>query len=284
MSLLSPVIWLWLLTTFDSSLALISARATIQSLEVLSLLTASYLYTLCQALDLRALQTELQAGIDSITRSQLSEYFDAYLSSDQLDQLFTLVSRAMDRTLETSSTMDAAPRMKKVAGAAITPIVEFASEHPELAPALTKVVEFRTRVAGECFALLEGLRKAYLNGDRGDAPAARFLGRTRPVYEFVRVTLGVKMHGKENAEKFGKGLGVEDGSIGQNISLIYEVRFFPSHVHPLLCILTQFSLQAIRDGKMQDVIVGIFDSRVTVGSSVSNGSRSISHLFYCSYE
>lgn len=237
MSLLDLLLWLWLLTKLNSSLALISARATIQSIEVLSLLVASYIYTLCQALDLRALQAELQAGIDSITRSQLSQFFDAYLSSDQLDQLFTLVSRAMDRTLETSSTMDAAPRMQKVAGAAITPIVEFASDHLELAPGLTKVAEFRTKVARECLPLIEELRRAYLNGERGDAPAARFLGRTRPVYEFVRVTLGVKMHGKENAAKFSKGLGVEDGSIGQNISLIYEVRLFPLTLNPRLCIL-----------------------------------------------
>ena len=136
-------------------MALISARATIQSIEVLSLLTASYLYTLCQALDLRAMQAEIQAGVDSITRSQLSQFFDSYLSSEQLDRLFTTVSRAIDRTLETSSTMDAAPRMKKVAGAAITPIVEFASKHPELLPGLTKVAEFRTKVAAECLALVE---------------------------------------------------------------------------------------------------------------------------------
>ena len=213
-------------------MALISARATIQSIEVLSLLTASYLYTLCQALDLRAMQAEIQAGVDSITRSQLSQFFDSYLSSEQLDRLFTTVSRAIDRTLESSSTMDAAPRMKKVAGAAITPIVEFASEHPDLLPGLTKVAEFRTKVAAECLALVEGLREAYLNGDRGDAPAAGYLGRTRPVYEFIRVTLGVKMHGRENASRFEKGLGVEDVSIGQHISLIHEVRFHSLTFYP----------------------------------------------------
>ena len=77
-----------------------------------------------------------------------------------------------------------------------------------------------------------GLREAYLNGDRGDAPAAGYLGRTRPVYEFIRVTLGVKMHGRENASRFEKGLGVEDVSIGQHISLIHEVRFHSLTFYP----------------------------------------------------
>ncbi|KAJ7203315.1 L-Aspartase-like protein, partial [Mycena pura] len=54
-----------------NSLALISGRATIDSLDVLSLLIASYLYVLCQALDLRALQVELVAGLDEIARDEL---------------------------------------------------------------------------------------------------------------------------------------------------------------------------------------------------------------------
>ncbi|CAL1711337.1 unnamed protein product [Somion occarium] len=222
-----------------NSLALISARATITSLEVLSMLIASYLYVLCQALDLRALQIELQAGIDAITRLQLSHFFHPYLSAHQLDKLFTLVSRAMDRTLETTSTMDAGPRMHKVSGAGVTPIVEFCSADPALVPALAKIAEFRTEVAKQCTMLLERLRVEYLGGAKGVAPASLYLGRTRPVYEYVRVTLGVKMHGSENLHRFEQGPGVEEVSLGQNISLIYE---------------------AIRDGKMQDVIVGLFDA------------------------
>ena len=38
----------------DSSLALISARATVTSLDVLSMLIASYLYLLCQGIMLFA--------------------------------------------------------------------------------------------------------------------------------------------------------------------------------------------------------------------------------------
>ncbi|KAI0079300.1 phenylalanine ammonia-lyase [Panus rudis PR-1116 ss-1] len=222
-----------------NSLALISARQTINSLEVLSMLTASYIYILCQALDLRALQTEFQRGIDTITRTELSNHFGSVLSQDQLDTLFTSVSRAMDRTLESTSTMDAAPRMHKVAGAGVTPIVEFCSADESLTPALANIAKFRNTVAEQAANLLVKLREEYLSGAKGPAPAAPYLGRTRPVYEFVRLTLGIKMHGAENMHRFAQGPGVEDVSIGQNISLIHE---------------------AIRDGKMQSVVVSIFDS------------------------
>ena len=72
-------------------------------------------------------------------------------------------------------------------------------------------------------SLLEQLRRAYLSGERGAAPAAAYLGKTRPFYEFVRVELGVRMHGAENLDRFANGMGVDDVTIGQKISVINEV-------------------------------------------------------------
>ena len=65
------------------------------------------------------------------------------------------------------------------------------------------------------------------------------------MYEFVRNDLKIKMHGKENFERFDHlgidGLvgmaGGDDGTIGQNITRIYE---------------------AIRDGKLQAAVVDTF--------------------------
>ncbi|THH33065.1 hypothetical protein EUX98_g1153 [Antrodiella citrinella] len=222
-----------------NSLALISARATINSLEVLSLLLSSYLYALCQALDLRALQCELQAGMDTIVRQELITSFGSCLSPLQLNTLFALVSNAMDKSLESTSTMDAVPRMRAVAAASTTPIVDFCSTEPALASALTGIVPFRAEVAEKCSSLLQKLREEYLGGGKGAAPASAYLGGTKPVYEFVRLGLGIRMHGSENLHGFEQGPGVEEVSIGQHISLIHE---------------------AIRDGKMQDVVAAMFES------------------------
>ena len=45
------------------------------------------------------------------------------------------------------------------------------------------------------------------------------------MYEFVRVTLGIRMHGIENLHEWEAGAGMEQASIGEDISLIHEVRF-----------------------------------------------------------
>ncbi len=86
---------------------------------------------------------------------------------------------------------------------------------------------------------MQNLRKEYLSGKKGVAPAAPYLGKTRSVYEFVRVTLGIKMQGSENLHVFEAGPGVEEVTIGQNISLIHEVCFtFETWRFLLTCFLS----------------------------------------------
>ena len=84
---------------------------------------------------------------------------------------------------------------------------------------------------------LHTLRTSYLDGSRGPFPASPYLGATRPMDEFIRRTLGIKMHGYENLTYFEDGFG--DVLIGGNISVIYE---------------------SIRDGRMQGVVIGLFQS------------------------
>lgn len=217
-----------------NSLALISARATINALEVLSMLTASYLYLLCQAFDIRALQADFNRALASIVQEELATHF-----GDRLPTSLSLnMIKSMLRTLDSTTTMDAAPRMAHVAGASVPILVDFFVTGPSIDPsALSAVPAFRASVASRATSLLVELRKEYLSGARGQAPASDYLGRTRPVYEFVRLTLGIRMHGSENESVFANGLGVEDVTIGQNVALIHE---------------------AIRDGKMQAIVANLF--------------------------
>ena len=219
-----------------SSLALISARATLNSLEVLSLLTSSFLYVLCQALDLRAMQHEFELEVDEILRQQLALSFGRHLADADLDALFVVLGRHIRRSLETTSTMDAALRMRTVAATTTTPFVDFCAQRGTSLD-LDEIVAFRARLSEAMVGSLVRLREEYLRGAKGPAPAAKYLGKSRAVYEFVRTTLGIRMHGSENLHDFKEGPGVEDPTIGQDIALIHE---------------------AIRDGKIQDVVVGIF--------------------------
>ncbi|KAF7969500.1 hypothetical protein HWV62_27198 [Athelia sp. TMB] len=160
-----------------------------------------------------------------------------------LKALSRTVRKTMRETLDATSTMDAKDRMVKVAASSTTTIVDYftrpaVAASANLTAAVTAIPTFRARVAERAATLLQNLRADYLSGARGAAPASQFLNKTRPVYEFVRLTLGVRMHGSENNNLFAMGLGEEDGNIGQSVSLIQE---------------------AMRDGKMQAIVVSLFD-------------------------
>ncbi|TFK44883.1 L-Aspartase-like protein [Crucibulum laeve] len=224
-----------------NSLALISARATIDSLEVLSLLTSSYLYALCQAMDLRALQREFLIGLNKIAAGEFSAAFSSHLSQTIMTSMLTKVCKVMEETFEATSTMDAPQRMQKIAASTSAILLEYLMSHaiqdPLVAGSMLGAIPlFHSQIASRAASLLDQLRRDYLSGARGPAPANRYLNKTRPVYEFIRVTLGIKMHGSENYNRFVNGLGVDDVTVGQSVSLIHE---------------------AIRDGKMQPVIVNL---------------------------
>ncbi|KAL0072708.1 transmembrane protein [Marasmius tenuissimus] len=223
-----------------NSLALISARATINSLEVLSILTASYLYVLCQALDLRALEKEVKDGMCRIIREELSQTYSE-LSYPELKSLTESVKKAMFDTWEHSSTMDSGARMHKIAASSSTVLLDFftplaLAESESIGSALAAIPKFRVAFATRATTLYEQLRNAYLFGKRGVAPASQYLNKTRPMYEFVRKTLGIRMHGIENYNHFANGHGFEEQTVGQDVSIIHE---------------------AIRDGKMKSVLVSM---------------------------
>jgi len=185
------------------------------------MLTASYLYLLCQAFDIRALQADFNRALASVVQEELSTHFGERLPTS----LSLNVIKSMLRTLDSTTTMDAAPRMTHVAGASVPILLDFFTTGPSVDPSVFSAIPaFRASVASRATSLLVALRKEYLSGARGQAPASDYLGRTRPIYEFVRLTLGIRMHGSENENVFANGLGVEDVTIGQNVTLIHEVR------------------------------------------------------------
>ena len=138
--------------------------------------------------------------------------------------------------------MDSADQMDTVAASSASVIMDFfcnvqASDDPASYISLTLISEFRSRILARATALHETLRKTFLSGAVGHAPASPYLGRTERLYEYIREGLGIRMHGSENHELFPNGLGVDELSVGQNISKIYEVRYclsLPTYLVTLL--------------------------------------------------
>lgn len=208
------------------------------------------------ALDLRALQAEFMSRLPDLVRDALQIHFGSSIAASEEDNLVNSLVRVMQESLDKSTTMDNTDRMQVAASSTTATLVKFfvgSSNGGDL----KSISEFCSRVASHTAALHDELRKDYLTGVKGSTPASPYLSKTRSVYEYIRETLGIRMHGFENYSNFANGLGVDDVSIGENISIIYEVRSLlfktlPAHTD-------DFHVQAIRDGKMQNIVVSLFD-------------------------
>lgn len=190
------------------------------------MLTASYLYILCQALDLRALRKELNAGLGSIISEELESVFGDL--STATPSIKSNIFATMRDTLDKTSTMDVMDQMRTVADSSTNILVD-ALTSSESSSSLSSISTFRKNVASRAATLYDQLRGSYLSGERGAAPASAYLGKTRAVYEYIRVTLGIRMHGSENYSGFANGLGSDDVTLGQNISTIHEVSIHVSY-------------------------------------------------------
>ena len=184
------------------------------------------------------MQAEFSAGLTKILKEELVAYFGAPII--YLKLLQTIVA-----TLDETTTMDCADRMKNVAEVCTAPLVNHLLATPSTTAHIPNIPGFRTSLANRLIAFHTQLTKSFLDGAHGPAPASKYLTKTRKVYEFVRIELKIKMHGKENLELFDHvgidGLigmpGGDDETIGQNVTRIYE---------------------AIRDGKLQAAVVDTF--------------------------
>jgi phenylalanine ammonia-lyase len=192
---------------------------------------------ICQAYDLRALQAEFADELKKIVSQELNDTYGHALTENETSVLLSRVIKVMVTTLESTSTMDAVERMQKVAASSTPALVDYLTGSDTAASLMAYIPKFHSRVASRAASYLKQLQTEYLTGARGPAPAASYLNKTRPIYEYVRVTLGIKMHGIENLHAFENGLGVEDVTPGQHVSRIHE---------------------AIRDGNLQSVIANIW--------------------------
>ena len=166
----------------------------------------------------------------------------------------------MQQTFDKTTVMDSADQMHAVAASSASVIMDFfcsteSFDDSASCPSLTLISEFRSHITTKATTLHENLRKSFLTGAVGHAPASPYLGRTKRLYEFVREGLGIRIHGSENYKSFPNGIGVDEVSIGQNISKIYEVRCDLSYYRRYFA---DSSFQAIRDGSMQNAVFSLF--------------------------
>jgi phenylalanine ammonia-lyase len=215
-----------------NSLALISARYTLDAVEVVSLMTAAYLYTVCQALDLHVLYLEYMVLIELQVDLAFKLCFGEQLPSSSIPDLKTEIREVIRTTLTSNKNKDIAQRARAAAEATMTPITKAimtSSQEGASGTALSSMPSWIERVTKIIVASVQDTRSTFASAQ--GPPTLRYLGRgSALVYRFVREELRVPLH---------KGLvehptypeesrnGVEVGedqkkTIGSRIAVIYE--------------------------------------------------------------
>jgi len=180
------------------------------------------------------MQNHYNASLQGLIAEELSTHLgqhfkDGIVPSALHSQLLSTVLASLGST----STADAGRQFEIVATGMTSPILDFFASSNNAAREhgiLHSISALRSSFAKRGAKNMQALRHAFITGKPPSlsapgysptAPAGPFLGRTKPVYEYIRKVLGIRMHGLDHLEKFSTPLGGEP-SIGYNVSLIYE--------------------------------------------------------------
>lgn len=191
-------------------------------------LFASYVYVLCQAVDLRAMQAEFEASIVPTLVDLLARHFPD-MPCDY-DALLAKLASEIRGSFENTSTLDLRDRVNAAARAAALTLYSAVPVHAASVP---QVLE---ELSESLFESYSCVRLEYLQGAKTASPS---LGRTCTLYDFVRQDLAIHMHGLANLDDF-KGDGASAfgrRSVGDCVSAIYE---------------------SMRDGRMQKALMTMF--------------------------
>lgn len=138
-----------------NSLALISARYTVQSIETLSQLFAWSLYLLCQAFDLRALQRRVASQIEASIESSIGTFFGTWINSQDQKILAKKVSLRLSKRMDETSARDLKPRLEDAYMQGSYELIAYFSQLPSGGGSdpLRTIMKWRNASAAETHAL-----------------------------------------------------------------------------------------------------------------------------------
>ncbi|KIW32044.1 phenylalanine ammonia-lyase [Cladophialophora immunda] len=212
-----------------NSLALISSRYAMQSVEIVQLMSASAIYVGLQGVDLRAMHTTFLAQFKDIVEATIHQTFGRWVEDNEIELLINAIWGSIRKTWYVSASSDAADRCEKVAKATVEPTLSclgrFDRHHDH------DRGSYQERFARQHKAWVETLQKVMYNAfllhrasffDRPTTP--EYLGKgTKVLYRFVREELGVPFHRGhiEDPVKLDSLDGRPVKTIGSWISVIY---------------------------------------------------------------
>ncbi|RDW90589.1 putative SNF2 family helicase [Aspergillus mulundensis] len=203
-----------------NSMALVSARYSMQAVEVLSLMCACDLYIACQALDLRALHFAFLGNAKFQLRSVTKSIFSKYLPQYALAGLHEFLDQHLTQSWPTTNRLSPADRVHTVIENAIPVLLDSLKSHQ--GPGLTDLDMWKTQACD----LLNVVYQETADEFFLEQHTAELLGDgSKLLYKTVRQELGVPFHQGfiEHPTVGGETLnGRVKKTIGSWIAIIYE--------------------------------------------------------------
>ncbi|KAF1973119.1 PAL-domain-containing protein, partial [Bimuria novae-zelandiae CBS 107.79] len=223
-----------------NSLALISARYTHTSNDVLTQMMAAHLIAVCQALDLRAMKIQFmdtfRTEFGNLVEDLNSHYRRPGAENVTEDsERFASLWHQFDTKLDSTAALDGQDRFKAIAQTLRTVLLEDPSTFRLLDP-LTTVESFQSTVERSLRSSWCAHRDAYVvHGD-----ASGFLGlASRKMYLFIRKDLGVPLLCKARIQtpvEMGPSTS-EAPTVGSYTSIVYRALREGRFLLPLIDIL-----------------------------------------------
>lgn len=195
-----------------NSLALISARKTIEAVQVLKLLMASHLYCLCQAIDLRVLEINFKSSLRPEIEALVKTHFGSLIPSESLGTLASKILTSFHERYSQTCSLDSIVRIPDGLQFVTHSIITVFDTHQVSIPAGV-ITKFQDEADSTIYKVLKDSREKMYENPNGDY-ASKYLGKTKVLYEFIRRDLGIKTRrGDVASGRHGATVGSSVGKI-----------------------------------------------------------------------
>ncbi|MCJ1262777.1 hypothetical protein MMC22_002647 [Lobaria immixta] len=236
-----------------NSLALISARYTMQAVELMSMICASHLYVTCQALDLRAMYLGFLEKLKPAVHELTTRKFGGVVPTNDLETLQTKIWNRILDAWSSTGTLDANERFEEVANGLMFVVLSGlakANKDDDVSSTPMDSIASINSWKVELIHLLEEVYISYRTSffQRQNTPS--YLGKAATImHNYVRNQLGVPFHqglvehplpASRSAQPSANSTTIDRSrkTIGGWISVIYEsLRAGEMHSHIMAALL-----------------------------------------------
>lgn len=179
-----------------NSLALLSARYTHTSIDTFLMLCASYIYSLCQALDLRVIHMQYLDSVHSPLRRMTEVGFASALPKESLEELQLLIWEHFIHQFKETTTKDSTVRFQSIAESTQAIFMTFLTKSDHLSinsllVGLSAIPQWTTDASALMRKHFDQSRKIAL---RNCQTPAYLSSSSKRIYEYVRLRMGIPLN------------------------------------------------------------------------------------------